>query len=282
VARVSDFLAAMVCGSRARVRKARAREPEADLRNRALATASPPRLELDRFDLIAEVKRRSPSAGRLDEELDAERAVAARAAAYAAAGAAAISVLTEPSAFDGSLAHVAAAARAVRVPVLRKDFLVEPYQVLEARAWGAGGALLIARILDDRMLGEMLDAAGEMGLFVLAEAFDAEDLARIGSALARRAGRLPVLVGLNTRDLETLEVDPRCLETLADAFPKGSTRVAESGTETPEAAARVAALGYQLVLVGTALMRSKKPGRLVASIIAAGRAAGKGSGCVSG
>jgi indole-3-glycerol phosphate synthase len=279
---VSDFLAEMVRGSRARVREARACEPEVGLRSRGLATASPPPLGLDRFDLIAEVKLRSPSAGRLDDEPGAEAAVATRAAAYAAGGAAAISVLTEPSAFDGDPAHVSAAARAVRVPVLRKDFLVEPYQVLEARAWGAGGVLLIARVLDDRLISEMLDAASEMGLFVLAEAFDPEDLARIGSTLARRPRTCQVLVGLNTRDLGTLAVDPSRLEALAGSFPKGSTRVAESGVGTPEAAARAAALGYQVVLVGTALMQSKEPGRLVASMVAAGRAAGKGSGCASG
>jgi indole-3-glycerol phosphate synthase len=132
------------------------------------------------------------------------------------------------------------------------------------------------------MMGEMLDAASEMGLFVLAEAFDSEDLARIGSALARPPRTSQVLVGLNTRDLETLAVDPSRLEALAGSFPNGSTRVAESGVETPESAARAAALGYQVVLVGTALMRTTEPGRLVTSMIAAGRAAGEGTRWASG
>jgi indole-3-glycerol phosphate synthase len=276
-----SFLEGMASASRERVRLARSREKESVLRRRALATALPPGLSLERFDVIAEVKLRSPAAGRLADPGAADAAVVNQSAAYEAGGAAAISVLTEPAAFDGASAHLAAAARAVSVPVLRKDFLVEPYQVLEARAWGAGGVLLIARLLGERQLDEMLDAACEMSLFALVEAFDAEDLARIGDVASPGKRTARVLVGLNSRDLVSLSVEPHRHEELAAAFPQGSTRVAESGIETPDDAARAAALGYHLALVGSALMQANEPGRLVASMIGAGRDAVERSRCAS-
>lgn len=241
----------------------------------AACRAAPPAppLRLADFDLVAEIKRHSPAEGALRADTD----VAARAAAYARAGAAAVSVLTEPARFGGSLEDLAAAARALaplRVPAMRKDFLVDPLQVLEARAAGAGGVLLIVAMLDDAALGELLDTAREQALFVLLEAFDEADLERAAALLAgRRPGAhdAPVLVGVNTRDLRTLAVDPARLARLAPHLPAGIAAVAESGLHAPGDAAAAAALGYRLALVGTALMRAADPARLAADMLAAGR-----------
>ena len=274
---MSDFLALIARNSERRAAEAKQREKLSDLRTRALEMPNCPRLELHRgcFDIIAEVKRHAPSVGALSPA-DAAHPdfVGRQAEAYVRGGAAVISVLTEPETFHGSLEDLTAAARAVPIPIMRKDFLVDPYQVIEARAAGAAGVLLILRMLDDAHLGEMLDAAGELGLFVILEAFDQDDLARarqVTSATDDEAVR--VLVGLNSRNLVTLEVDDERLARLARAFPDGLPRVAESGLETPADVARVAALGYSLALVGTALMKASNPTRLTADMIEAGRIA---------
>jgi indole-3-glycerol phosphate synthase len=156
--------------------------------------------------------------------------------------------------------------------VLRKDFLVEPYQVFEARAAGAAGVLLIARMVDDARLLEMVDAAREMQIFVLIEAFDADDLARAGEAACActRVG-VDALVGLNTRDLVDLSVDRGRLRRLRDGFPPDVPRVAESGLSSEQDVREVAALGYQVALVGSALMKVTDPAKHVAQMIAAGR-----------
>lgn len=262
---MSDFLHLMAAGSRARANAARSVRSLNDLR--AMAVDAPPALRLDRFDLIAEVKRTSPSAGVLEREgLD----VVAQARAYASAGAAMISVLTEPSRFGGDAQDLREIARAVGVPVMRKDFLVDPYQVHEARAWGASAVLLIARMLDDAHLARMLDACADTGLAVLLEAFDAADMDRSARAID---GRRDVLVGLNCRDLATLHEDTSRFAELAGAFPPGVPRIAESGIATAPDAANAAALGYDGVLVGTALMRAPEPAALARAMIIAGRAA---------
>jgi len=281
---MADLLDRMRRGSERRARDARAAEPEGALLARALRTPEPPRLDwaASGFDLIAEVKRRAPSAGDLVADAQATPdGVAVRAVAYAAAGAAAVSVLTEPDAFGGSLADVTAAARAVRVPVMRKDFLVDPYQVIEARAAGAAGVLVIARMLDDRRIAEMIDAAQRTALFVLLEAFDERDLDRCAAAheAAAESG-VTMPVGLNGRDLATLRVDVGRLVDLAPRFPPGCLKVAESGLGDPEAAARIARAGYRAALVGSALMRQADPRPLVRSMIEAGRAEARRS-CVS-
>lgn len=256
--------------SEARWRAAAAQEPLATLRARALETPPAPALRLGRFDVIAEVKLVAPSVGRLAAPADRTRFAVSRAQAYAAGGAAAISVLTEPSRFDGAPGDLVAVAAAVDVPVLRKDFLVDAYQVWEARAWGAGGALLIVRMLDDDTLARMVDVAAEAGIFVLLEAFDAEELARAGRVLGRGA---EALVGVNTRDLVTLAVDPDRLASLAPALPANVVGVAESGLRTPEDAAAAARLGYGAALVGSALVQASDPRALVAGMCAAGGAA---------
>lgn len=264
-----NFLSHMAADSAAR---APAPGAEAALLTACRATPPAPPLRLSGFDLVAEIKRHSPAEGALQADTD----VGARAAAYAGAGAAAVSVLTEPTRFGGSLGDLAAAASALAplgVPAMRKDFLVDPRQVLEARAAGAGGVLLIVAMLDDAALGEMLAAAREQGLFVLLEAFDEPDLERAAALLAGGAtpGDAPVLVGVNTRDLRTLAVDPERLARLAPHLPAGIAAVAESGLHTPADAAAAAALGYRLALVGTALMRAADPERLAADMLAAGR-----------
>ena len=270
------LLSDMHASSLARVAAARARLPESSLRATALATLSPPPLRLGPagFDVIAELKLRSPSLGDLSA---ATLDPVARLAAYAAGGAVACSILTEPTRFDGELAHLRLAADTLRprgVPVMRKDFLVDPYQLLEARAHGASGALLIMRMLTRERLVQMLDVAAELGLFVLLEAFDAEDLAVADSLARERAGRDgQVLVGLNCRDLETLAIDLGRFERLRDRMPSAWPAVAESGVQSPRDAAQVAALGYRLALVGTSLMRRADPEPALRELLDAGRGA---------
>jgi indole-3-glycerol phosphate synthase len=264
-----SFLAQMADASAGRVRQARAAGSEAMLLTACRDMPPPAPLRPGDFDLIAEVKRHSPAEGALGADTD----VAGRAVSYAAAGAAAVSVLTEPARFGGGLEDLATAAGALRgagIPAMRKDFLVDPWQVLEARAAGAGGVLLIVAMLDDGVLREMLAAAREHALFVLLEAFDEADLER-AAPLARGAQDAPVLVGVNSRDLRTLAVDPERLARLAPELPAGVPAVAESGLHTADDAAAVAALGYRLALVGTALMRAEDPGALAGAMLAAGR-----------
>lgn len=267
---MSDFLEQMAASSRARADALDSRWDASRLDRPVFP------LVLEDFDLIAEIKDHSPAEGQLAGP-DADRS--ARAVAYAEAGAAAISVLTEPGRFSGSLAHleeVVAAVSSLRTPVMRKDFLVDARQVLEARASGASGVLLIAAIVDDAALETMLAAAYDLGMFVLLEAFDDRDLDRAGLLLekpvhADRAIARQLLVGVNTRNLRSLEVDPTRLERLAPKLPVNAPAVAESGLKTSADAARVASQGYAMGLVGTALMRSADPGRLVAAMLEAGR-----------
>ena len=271
-----DFLAAMARASAARVEAARAREPAAKLAARAAARPAAPSLVLDPagFDLIAELKLHSPAQGVLsasDDDLEE------RVTAYARAGAAIVSVLTEPERFSGSLAHLARASAALAprgVPAMRKDFLVDPYQLLEARAAGAGGVLLIVRMLDQARLAKMLAAAAELRLFVLLEAFDALDIEVATELVALwRGAPAEILIGINSRDLKTLAVVPGRLEELAALLPGTHPRVAESGLATPADAARLAARGFSLALVGTALMADPNPERLARQMIGAGRQA---------
>ena len=266
---MSDFLQTMASHSAARAAAVSPSFSSSDFDRPVVS------LTLGAFDVIAEIKDRSPAEGDLSCG-DSDRI--SRAEAYAAGGAAAISVLTEPSRFDGDLAHLEEVVAAVPdTPVMRKDFLVEPVQILEARKAGASGVLLITTMLSDAKLREMLDRAWEHGLFVLLEAFDEDDLTR-SSALLDNAvdhdkgadGQL--LVGVNTRNLRTLEVDADRLRNLAPALPQVRC-VAESGLLVPDDAARVAGWGYRMALVGTALMRSDDPGALVAAMRSAGAAA---------
>jgi len=269
---MSDFLDEMARSSAERVRNAARTEPVGALERRARQTAAPPPLRLSSagFDVIAELKLRSPAAGVLK---DAGHDSLSRVAAYARAGAAAVSVLTEPSRFDGALEHLRQAAALLAplaVPAMRKDFIVDPYQVLEARAAGAGGVLLIIRMLTRERLAELLETAAGHGLFVLLEAFDAQDLQWAADLLAS-ARHARVLVGINCRDLKTLEVVPSRFAELAPLLPPGVDAVAESGVATPADAVRMRELGYRLALIGTALMTRDDPGVLLREMFAAAR-----------
>jgi len=271
------FLDHMARGSTRRASAARALKSERELRRQALERPPCKRLVLceQGFDVIAEVKFNSPTEGAITSEafLDGRHdpyAALLRARTYADAGACAVSVLTEPFAFRGSLEHLRRVAEACPVPVMRKDFLVDTYQVWEARAEGADGVLLVARIVDDERLEELLDACKEAGLFALVEAFDADDLARTRAAVLRRSGQ-NLLIGVNNRDLRTLQVDlTRCGE-LADQLPPGIPAVAESGLTAPRDAQEVARSAYSVALIGSALMKSPDPAAAVRSFLRSGR-----------
>ena len=197
--------------------------------------------------VIAEVKRSSPSAGRIREADPA-----AQAAAYEEAGAAAVSVLTEPRHFDGSLADLGAVRRVVDIPVLRKDFIVDPAQVIEARAEGADAVLLIATCLSIDELLALEALTRDLGMAALVEAFGDEDL--------ERALRTPAeAIGVNARDLESLEVDENRALRLLGAIPDERIAVFESGIAERAQVERATTAGAGAILVGTALMQAEDP-----------------------
>jgi len=257
--------------SRQRCLAARSRLSERELRRRIADVPAAPALRLAAtgFDLIAEFKPASPSRGVLiDGGEDRSGALERRVGAYARGGAAAVSVLTEPSAFGGSLRDLEAAA-SHGLPVMRKDFPVDAYQVAEARAHGASGVLVIVRLLDDGTLDRMLAASAELEMFVLLECFDEADLQRC----ERTALGPGALLGINARDLATLRCEPSRFTRLRGLGPGGLPRVAESGISAPADAAGVARAGYRLALVGTALMCCGDPERKLRALLAAGRTA---------
>ncbi len=212
------------------------------------------------LSVIAEVKRRSPSKGHLAAIPDP----AVLAQEYAAGGADAISVLTEQRRFSGSLDDLRTVRAAVDTPLLRKDFLVTGYQVLEARAAGADLVLLIVAALDDAQLRDLGQQAAELGLTVLTEVHDEQEVER---ALAAGAA----LVGVNARNLRTLEVDPDTFGKLVGLIPEGVVKVAESGISGVEDARRYAEQGADVVLVGESLVRDGDPRAAVTAIRAVGR-----------
>jgi indole-3-glycerol phosphate synthase len=244
------FLSDLVAEVRARLN----REPLDAGRLLAVALGLPPARDLAGAlrraptpAVIAEVKRASPSAGTI-----AEADAASQARAYEAGGAAAISVLTEPRHFAGSLADLRAVHLAVSVPVIRKDFLVHPDQVIEARAAGADAVLLITAALPRAELSAMLQTAADLGLGALVEVHTEAEL---GAALEAGAE----VIGVNARDLETLEVDPeRALELLA-RVPPDRIPLLESGISTRSQVERALGAGARAVLVGEALMRASDP-----------------------
>ena len=218
------------------------RRPNAGQFLRALRDGASPRV-------IAECKRRSPSRG----ILRVDYRPAAHAKAYADAGAAAISVLTEPTFFDGSLAHLEEVRTAVGVPLLRKDFIVERYQILEAVASGADAILLIAGALEPGALEALLAHAAEAGVAALVEVHDAGEL-------RTAAGAGATLIGVNSRNLRTLAVEPDVHYRLGPLMPKGAVAVAESGLREPADLQRLERAGYHAFLVGERLMAQPDPG----------------------
>lgn len=249
---MSDVLARIVDAKRANVAARRRERPAADLRAAAIELP-PPRgfaaalaaaAALGHPALIAEIKKASPSKGLIRADFDP----ASLARAYLAGGATCLSVLTDTPYFQGLDDHLVAARAAVPLPVLRKDFTIDPYQVLEARALGADCILLIMACLDDGHAGELMAAAQDLGLDVLVEVHDRAELDR---ALALRPG----LLGINNRDLKTLKVDLATTERLAPLVPTDTLLVAESGIDGPADVARMASAGARALLVGESLMR---------------------------
>jgi indole-3-glycerol phosphate synthase len=247
----------IVAGARFDLERREAATPLVDLRA-ALADVDPPRdpmphLRAPGSSVIAEVKRRSPSKGHLADIPDP----ASLATQYAAGGAAAISVLTEERRFGGSLDDLRAVRAAVDVPLLRKDFIVETYQLVEARAAGADLALLIVAALDDDTLRRLHDEARELGLTVLVEVHDEAETER---AVALGAE----LVGVNARNLKTLHVDNDTFGRLAPLVPGDRVLVAESGVTGVADVARFVGEGARAVLVGEALVKDGTPRETVA------------------
>jgi indole-3-glycerol phosphate synthase len=260
---VPDLLEAIVAATRSRVAAAQAREPRAALEARAMArrpdgaafaaALSRP----DRVNVIAECKRRSPSRG----VLRAAYEPVAIAKGYERAGAAAISVLTEPGFFDGSLQHLESIRGAVSVPLLRKDFIVDEYQLLEARAAGADAILLIVAALDDGSLARLAAAAAELGLAALVEVHDAGECDRALACGAR-------ILGVNNRNLRTLEVNLEASHAIASRLPAGVIAISESGLKTPDDLRTMTGLGYRAFLIGERFMVAPDPGAALAELLA--------------
>lgn len=266
---MSDFLEQMAAVARQRVEMLDA-DARIDLERLAEA-ADPPRPlrpGLDGFDVIAEIKPSSPSEGVLMADRAGRGGVLDLAELYAASGACAISVLTEETRFGGSLDDLESVARTVPIPVMRKDFVVDPIQVWEARARGASGVLLIARLLGADRLPAITDLVLELGMFALIELFDEGDLETAATVFDR-----DVLLGVNARDLESLDVDTSRFGALAPRLPGHLPAVAESGLIGPEDVSAVADLGYRMALIGSSLVKSVDPVISLRRMVAAGRAA---------
>lgn len=258
-----SFLSDILARKRDEVEAARRAVPEAELRARARDRVAPRAFEAalsfrgGPSRVIAEVKRASPSAGAIRAGLDA----VAQARAYAAAGAAAISVLTDGPGFGGSLADLAAIRDAVQVPLLRKDFVLDRYQLIEARAHGADAALLIVAALEEPALRRLVEACAELGLAALVEVHDEREV----EAALRVGARL---VGVNNRNLGTFAVDLAVSERLLPRLPADVRAVAESGVRTADDARRLRRAGAANLLVGEALVRAVDPGALLREMMA--------------
>lgn len=262
----TDLLAAITASAR---KSADVRERMGDATREAAAGRTPRGAEcVDRLrgsagthiQIVAECKRRSPSRGILRHPYDP----VAIARAYEAAGAAAISVLTEATFFDGALNHLSAVRDQVAIPLLRKDFIATPFQIVEARAAGADAVLLIVGALDSRVLAALMAEAAVQKLAALVEVHSREEL-----LVALDAGA--TLVGVNSRNLRTLEVDLRVFDDLIDDVPDAVTAVAESGLREAADLRRLRSAGYDAFLIGERFMTRPNPGEALAELIAASR-----------
>lgn len=227
-----------------------ARDPTAGLRGRGVA-------------IIAEVKRSSPSKGKLSDITDP----ADLASIYASGGAALVSVLTEERRFGGSLKDLDDVRAKITIPILRKDFIVTPYQIWESRAHGADVILLIVAALNQDSLIELLSCADSLGMQALVEVHTEEEVDRALGIGAK-------MIGINSRNLKTLEVDRQVFPRLAAGIPRDIIKVAESGVSGPAEVAEYAKAGADAVLVGEALVTSANPRLLLAELITAGRRSG--------
>jgi indole-3-glycerol phosphate synthase len=249
---MSDVLQRICAEKRRAIAAAKAVRPAAALQREAEAAEAPRgfaaalqrAVAAGRYGLIAEIKRASPSRGMIRADFDPP----SLARAYARGGATCLSVLTDEPYFQGRPEHLVAARSAVGLPVLRKDFMLDPYQVLEARALGADCILLILAALDDGEARALADAAADWGMDVLVEVHDRTEL-------DRATGLGASLIGINNRNLKTLMVDLSVTEELAKAIPPGTLQVSESGLERPADLARMARAGARCFLIGEALMR---------------------------
>jgi len=259
-----DILRRILARKVEEIAEAAAREPLAALSRRAAEADEPRgfrdalarRIEAGHAAVIAEVKKASPSRGVLREAFDP----AAIGRAYAAGGAAALSVLTDRDFFQGDPEHLVAAREASGLPVLRKDFVLDPYQVYEARAMGADCVLLIVAALGDAALRELRDLAAHLGMDVLVEVHDGDELAR---ALAIR----PDLVGINNRDLRTFDTATETTLALRDRVPDDILLVTESGIHTAQDVAAMRAAGVHAFLIGEAFMVARDPGAALAALL---------------
>jgi len=251
---MADVLAAILEGKKTEVAERQAARPlrvlEAAIRDlpppRGFAKALERAVASRGYGLIAEIKKASPSAGLIRPDFDPP----SLAKAYREGGAACLSVLTDGPSFQGAVEHLAAAKGAVDLPVLRKDFMIAPWQIAESRAMGADCILLIMAALSDTQAAELESAAKSFGLDVLIEVHDADEL--------DRALRLASpLIGINNRNLKTLKTDIATAEQLAGRLPKGRVAVAESGLKTPADLARMAAVGARRFLIGESLMKQQ-------------------------
>jgi indole-3-glycerol phosphate synthase len=269
-----DLLLAIVAATRRITEVRRAQLPSSSL-ERSAAEKSPRGAAFeaalgmpDRVNIIAECKRRSPSRGVLAAQYDP----VAIATQYEAGGAVAVSVLTEPTFFDGALAHLTAVREHVGLPVLRKDFIVDEYQLLEARAAGADAVLLIVAALEQRDLIDLRQRADALGLAALVEVHDDEELSRAVDCGAR-------LVGVNNRNLRTLAVDVDASDRLAARMPSSVIGVSESGLQTRADLERLAAAGYKAFLIGERFMTAPQPAQAIQELTAAENGVGSHFSC---
>ena len=234
------------------------------------------KIKFSDFDIIAEFKHTSPAEGKL---VQLSQECGAQASKYAKGGAAAISILTEPSRFNGKIEHLYEVASNIKessLPAMRKDFLVDTKQIIESRKYGASGLLLIANLLPLKMLRNMLDCAFEHSMFVLLESFDEDDIQKSlmllkESRYQEKAQEKQLLFGVNSRDLKTLQVNFNRFEEFATKMPSDIIKVAESGINNSNEIQSVKKNGYQMALIGSALMKSTQPELMIREYLIQGR-----------